>query len=137
MNFSPLIPDTVSVIGASTNTDGAKPNAGLLLSGNTLYGTAAEGDSGGNGTVFSLSLLRPQLTIAISRPFVILTWPANEPAAGSSGFRVQATLGPVSFTEETVWTDVAVPPAVSNGQCTITMLDGIFETRRFYRLKSL
>src|SRR5215467_14908277 len=27
----------------NTNTDGANPTAGLLLAGNTLYGTAAEG----------------------------------------------------------------------------------------------
>jgi uncharacterized repeat protein (TIGR03803 family) len=39
-----------------TNSDGAIPVAGLLLAGNTLYGTASQGGSSGNGTVFSLSL---------------------------------------------------------------------------------
>jgi uncharacterized repeat protein (TIGR03803 family) len=115
--------------------DGATPN-GLILSANTLYGTAAGGGSFGNGTVFSLSLLLPQLTMAISGPYVILTWPANDPAVYSSGFRVQATLDPLPFTPETVWTDFAVPPIVINGQYSITVLDGIFKTQRLYRLKS-
>jgi uncharacterized repeat protein (TIGR03803 family) len=43
-------------------SDGAYPNAGVILSGNTLYGTTGEGGSSGNGTVFSLSLA-PQVTI--------------------------------------------------------------------------
>ncbi len=38
-----------------TNSDGAFPTAGLTLSGNTLYGTAAEGGSSGNGTVFGVN----------------------------------------------------------------------------------
>ena len=36
-------------------SDGAYPRAGLILSGNTLYGTAYSGGSWGEGTVFSLS----------------------------------------------------------------------------------
>ena len=40
--------------GALTNSDGANPQAGLVLSGDTLYGTTSLGGSGGNGTVFSL-----------------------------------------------------------------------------------
>jgi uncharacterized repeat protein (TIGR03803 family) len=38
-----------------TNSDGAVPVAGLVLSGDTLYGTAQGGGSWGNGTVFALS----------------------------------------------------------------------------------
>src|SRR5947207_6627827 len=38
-----------------TNSDGAIPQAGLILSGNTLYGTAAAGGSGGDGTVFRVN----------------------------------------------------------------------------------
>jgi uncharacterized repeat protein (TIGR03803 family) len=37
------------------NADGAIPVAGLILSGNTLYGTASGGGAGGNGTVFALN----------------------------------------------------------------------------------
>src|ERR1019366_8384110 len=38
-----------------TNSDGATPIAGLILSGNTLYGTASAGGNGGNGTVFAVN----------------------------------------------------------------------------------
>jgi uncharacterized repeat protein (TIGR03803 family) len=37
-------------------TDGANPYGGLILAGNTLYGTAEMGGSSGQGTVFSLTL---------------------------------------------------------------------------------
>src|ERR1035437_2728742 len=37
-----------------TNSDGDSPYAGLILSGNTLYGTAGYGGSSGNGTVFAV-----------------------------------------------------------------------------------
>src|SRR6185503_7790121 len=38
-----------------TNSDGAEPHAGLILLGNTLYGTASGGGSSGNGTVFAVN----------------------------------------------------------------------------------
>src|ERR1035437_9405074 len=41
--------------GVETNSDGANPDAGLILSGNTLYGTASVGGSLGSGTVFAVS----------------------------------------------------------------------------------
>lgn len=37
-----------------TNTDGAVPGSGLILSGGTLYGTASGGGFGGAGVVFSV-----------------------------------------------------------------------------------
>jgi uncharacterized repeat protein (TIGR03803 family) len=40
---------------AIINTDGADPVAGLILSGSTLYGTASQGGSSGNGTVFAIN----------------------------------------------------------------------------------
>jgi uncharacterized repeat protein (TIGR03803 family) len=40
---------------ASTNSDGAYPAAGLVLSGRTLYGTASEGGSAGAGAVFKVN----------------------------------------------------------------------------------
>ena len=39
----------------TANSDGAAPLAGLLLSGNTLYGTASGGGTNGFGTVFKIS----------------------------------------------------------------------------------
>jgi uncharacterized repeat protein (TIGR03803 family) len=41
--------------GGPCNTDGAYPEAGLVLSGRTLYGTAHAGGPSGNGTVFKLN----------------------------------------------------------------------------------
>jgi len=38
-----------------TNIDGSRPNAGVIRSGNTLYGTAYYGGSSGNGTVFAIN----------------------------------------------------------------------------------
>lgn len=38
-----------------TNSDGARPHAGLILSGGILYGTATDGGASGNGTVFALN----------------------------------------------------------------------------------
>jgi uncharacterized repeat protein (TIGR03803 family) len=40
--------------GDGINSDGASPFAGLILSGNTLYGTAQFGGNSGNGTVFAI-----------------------------------------------------------------------------------
>ncbi len=48
-SFTATDPDT------STNTDGADPQAGLVLSGGTLYGTAQYGGNSGNGTIFAIS----------------------------------------------------------------------------------
>ena len=41
--------------GFYTNSDGAEPYGTLILSGNTLYGTAEDGGSYGNGTVFAIN----------------------------------------------------------------------------------
>jgi uncharacterized repeat protein (TIGR03803 family) len=61
-----------------TNSDGAYPYAGLIVSGNTLYGTAGWGGSSGKGTVFSLSLASgPQLNIASVGNQSVLFWPAS------------------------------------------------------------
>jgi len=72
-----------------TNSDGAVPSGGLILSGNTLYGTAGGGGSSGNGTVFSLSF-RPQLTITPSGTNVILSWPANVAGFDYTGYTLQS-----------------------------------------------
>jgi uncharacterized repeat protein (TIGR03803 family) len=100
-------------------SDGANPYAGLLLSSNTLYGTAQSGGAGGNGTVFSLSLGSvnlPQLIIIRSGTNVVLTWPTN-----ATGFTLQSTTNLVSA----IWSNISGQFAVTNP---------ITGAQRFYRL---
>jgi uncharacterized repeat protein (TIGR03803 family) len=72
-----------------TNSDGANPCAGLVLSGNALFGTTSYGGSSGNGTVFSLSFA-PTLTIVYSETNVILRWPLNDAGFDFSNFYLQS-----------------------------------------------
>ncbi|HAO77976.1 MAG TPA: hypothetical protein DCQ92_03170 [Verrucomicrobia subdivision 3 bacterium] len=58
-------------------SDGYRMGAGLILSGNTLYGTASGGGSSGQGTVFSLSLPPPSLHIALTGNQSVLFWSAS------------------------------------------------------------
>jgi len=46
---------TFSAVTQNTNSDGANPNAGLVMLGNTLYGTAANGGVNGYGTLFAVN----------------------------------------------------------------------------------
>ena len=71
------------------DSDGAYPWSGLIVSGNALYGTANQGGSSGNGTVFSLSF-RPQLTITPSGTNVILSWPTNVAGFDYTGYTLQS-----------------------------------------------
>jgi uncharacterized repeat protein (TIGR03803 family) len=40
---------------SSTNSEGSNPQGSLILSGDTLYGTASSGGNSGNGTVFRIN----------------------------------------------------------------------------------
>jgi uncharacterized repeat protein (TIGR03803 family) len=107
--------------------DGAFPDAGLTLSGNTLYGAAVLGGSSNNGTVFSLTLppaTPPRLTISSSSTNVILTWPTN-----ANGFILQSTTNLLSWV---LWTLVSPGPVVLNGHNIVTI--PISGTQQFYRL---
>jgi uncharacterized repeat protein (TIGR03803 family) len=110
--------------GFGTNSDGANPDAGLILSGNTLYGTASDGGTLDWGTVFSLSLPLPQLAISQSGTNMVLKWPAS-----FSGFTVQST---TSLVSPVIWTPVAPSPVAIKGQNTVTT--PISGTQQFYRL---
>jgi uncharacterized repeat protein (TIGR03803 family) len=46
---------TTNAIDILTNSDGAYPYCGLVLSGNSLYGTASSGGTNGAGTVFAVN----------------------------------------------------------------------------------
>jgi hypothetical protein len=106
-----------------TNTDGGSPN-GLILSSNTLYGTANSRGNSGYGTVFSLTLPPPQLTVISSRANVILTWPTN-----FTGFSLQST---TNLGSSAIWTTNSPAPVVVNGQNTVT--NPISGTQQFFRL---
>jgi uncharacterized repeat protein (TIGR03803 family) len=54
-SFSASAPDRDLPILASTNSDGESVYAGLVLSGNTLYGTACNGGTNGTGTIFAVN----------------------------------------------------------------------------------
>jgi uncharacterized repeat protein (TIGR03803 family) len=107
--------------------DGANPLAALILSGNTLYGTAREGGIYGDGTVFSLSF-RPQLTIIPSETNLILTWPTNYAGFDYTGYTLESTTNLVS----PVWATNSPAPVVVNGQNIVT--NTISGTQQFYRL---
>ena len=109
------------------NSDGASPG-GLMLSGNSLYGTATAGGDSGNGTIFSLSF-RPRLTIAHAGPNVVLAWPTNVAGFDYSGYRLQATtnLGSTTF-----WTTNLPGPVTGNGQNVVT--NPITATGQLFRL---
>jgi uncharacterized repeat protein (TIGR03803 family) len=119
---------TFTATSGGINSDGAYPYAGLILSGNTLYGTASEGGSSGDGTVFSLSFA-PQLTIIRSGANVILTWPNYVAGFTYTGFILQSTTNLVS---PVVWNTVSPAPVVVNGNNTVT--NPISGTQQFYRL---
>ncbi len=111
-----------------SNSDGASPQARLILSGNTLYGTANQGGSSGDGTVFSLSFPPPQLHLIPSGPYVILTWPTNYAGFSYSGYALESTTNLVS----PVWATNSPAPVIVNGQNTVT--NPISGTQQFFRL---
>src|SRR6185503_3729553 len=57
----------------SKNSDGAGPNDAPTVEGTLLYGTAAYGGGGADGTVFSVLLSPPELTIASSGKSVVVS----------------------------------------------------------------
>jgi uncharacterized repeat protein (TIGR03803 family) len=109
-------------LGVLTNSDGASPYAGLIFSGNALYGTATSGGTLGFGTVFRISL-PPQLTLTPLGKNLVLSWPTN-----FTGFGLQSTTNFAS----PVWTTNLPGPVVVTGQYTVT--NPISDTQQFFRL---
>jgi uncharacterized repeat protein (TIGR03803 family) len=67
------------------NSDGSEPRQALILSSNNLYGTANEGGSGGNGTVFALSTIFVQITCTPTFGWTPLTVNFNFPGVDDFG----------------------------------------------------
>ncbi len=76
--------------GSFTNNDGAHPTAALILSANTLYGTASDGGGGNRGTVFALNIDNTNFTILHS--FSAAVFDANFNLTNSDGANPNARL---------------------------------------------
>jgi uncharacterized repeat protein (TIGR03803 family) len=105
-----------NVYSFTNGIDGAYPGAALLLSGNTLYGTANGGGTNGDGTIFSLTLAAapspPVLGVHISGNNLVIAWPSS--AIGYT-LETAAALGSAAR-----WAAVTNVPVIVNGQYTVT-----------------
>ncbi|HEX4122838.1 MAG TPA: choice-of-anchor tandem repeat GloVer-containing protein [Verrucomicrobiae bacterium] len=63
--------DFMTLYSFTNGSDGAAPYAGLVVSGNTLYGAASTGGKSGDGAIFSLLLEKSSLQVSISPPAAI------------------------------------------------------------------
>lgn len=116
--------------GVFTNNDGANPQAALVLSGNTLYGTTSTGGTNGLGSVFQLTIER-QLTLTLSVTNVILSWPTYD-----TGYTLEfATnlVSPVDWQSTNVWESYPNSAlSVINGRNVVT--NPISGSQMFFRL---
>jgi uncharacterized repeat protein (TIGR03803 family) len=113
----------ISPVGPwTTNIDGGTPN-GLVLSGNTLYGTATDFGLLGDGTVFGISLPLPQLQIIRSGENLLMSWPTD-----FAGYTLQSNTNLASPS----WTTNLPVPVIVNGQYTVT--NPVSGTQQFFRL---
>ncbi|MGC9940693.1 MAG: choice-of-anchor tandem repeat GloVer-containing protein [Verrucomicrobiota bacterium] len=114
--FSPKFSDAADDFN-STNSDGSSPEGGLILSGDTIYGTAANGGSFGYGTIFSLTVppayLTPAISIHISSGSLVISWPF-----GSGGTTLMSA---DSLSASAVWSPVTILPVLANGSYSITI----------------
>ena len=104
-----------------TNSDGAAPLAGLVLSGNTLYGTTSAGGPGGNGTVFSLSPALLNITsIQLAKPNLVIN-AVN--GLSNSTYSVLMNTNPASPLIQ--WTPITTNVLTSNGNFTLTATNAV------------
>jgi uncharacterized repeat protein (TIGR03803 family) len=121
-----------SLYSFTGGSDGADPESDLILSGNTLYGTAKSGGSSGNGTVFSFTL-----------PSILLANPLKLPGgsfqfsflhiAGSTNTVFATTNVALAFSN---WASLGTATEVSPGHFQFTDTHATNITRRFYRVRS-
>jgi uncharacterized repeat protein (TIGR03803 family) len=130
MGFTTLYSFTAGSISYPyiTNSDGADPGAGLILSGNTLYGTAIYGGISTVGTVFSLSL-PPRLTVTLAGTNIVLSWPTNVAGLDYAGYGLQST---TNLDSSATWTTNLPAPVIIGSQNVLT--NPISGPQQFYRL---
>ena len=118
-NFGDVFSINTSGTGFTTlysftnGVDGFSPGSGVILSGNTLYGTASGGGTNGVGTIYSLVLPPPPtMTIGISGTNLIISWPTNAATYTlMSGTNLNSAAG---------WNAVSTGQGISNGHNTVT-----------------
>ncbi len=130
-NFAPASVDPNNA-NYATNNDGAFPRAGLILVGNTLYGTTSEGGIYGYGTVFSLTLpVPPPLSIIADGVNAVLTWPADATGYNDAGYILESA---TNLIPPIVWQTNSTTPIVIGGQDVI--INPITSSQQFFRLLS-
>jgi len=126
-NFTSLYTFTGTSGSLSTNSEGASLRAGLLVLGNTLYGTADRGGTWGSGTVFGLSLPSPpELKIIHSGTDLVLTWPST-----AAGFILYCT---TNLALPNTWLEVEQVSVTNAFQISVTLPASA--EQKFFRLKS-
>jgi uncharacterized repeat protein (TIGR03803 family) len=122
-----------SLYSFSGGSDGGDPQSDLVLSGNTLYGTANTGGSSGNGTLFSFTL-----------PSSILLTDLIKLPGGSFQFSFLHTSGSTNTVFATTnlalafsnWTTLGTAIEVSSGHFQFTDPQATTNSKRFYRVRS-
>ena len=111
-----------------TNSDGAFPADGLILSGNMLYGTAIRGGPGGVGTVFRLTVVRPTpvfQAVTLTNKTVSLTWTTLTGELYQLQYKSNVNSGN--------WSNL-LGSAVAAAGATLSATDSVTNSsRRFYR----
>jgi uncharacterized repeat protein (TIGR03803 family) len=134
-NFTTLY--SFAPVVASTNADGRYINGYLVLSGNNLYGTANQGGTNGNGTIFMLTLPSASPAPNISGVSLAGKNLLIHAVNGISG-GVYTVLTSTNFAQpQNQWIPVATNVLSGNGNFTITLTNAVSPSvkGRFYILK--
>ena len=139
--FTNLYSFTATAGTNSTNSDGAFSRAVLILSGDTLYGTAFQGGGAGNGTVFALSL--PAESSVSAQPVIASLSLAGADLAlngisGQSGGMYYVLMSTNLTLPLSQWTPVATNVLSASGNFTITVTNTVTPnaSQSFYILET-
>ena len=114
-----------TVLKQFTGGDGNGPSGGLVLSGNTLYGTTSNGGALGLGVVYRIDL-PPVVCATLSGNTLALSWPGCEGLTGQLQYSTNLS--------QDAWHDLGSPIAM--GTSPVTAFDSTGAgSRRFYRVR--